>query len=521
MSSSRDDLRRLYKVGRLITKHLTTYFFYDLLLRWDGQALPKRLRSLLEDLGPIFVKFGQAVSTRPELIPPGFARELKQLQDRVVPFPTPRAVEILEEDLGSKPEELFAHFNDKPMASASLAQVYKARLPEEGAVAVKVRRPRVTQTLAEDISILYRIARWIERLAPGGRHIRMVEAVREFERTINREINFCNEMENIQELRESVQSSWRVKIPQVYSDYSTKRVLTTEWLHGCKTGDKEELRDRGHDPSEIASRIGQIYLQQILVTGVFHVDAHPGNIFVLPGGKIGLVDFGTIGRLDQEERSQLRHLLVSAVNKDSRELANRLAELGFIRRHQVRNVAQELDNIILRYFRTRFEEIKMGRLLYEVLNRIVRRHQVDLPVSYLQLTRTAILAENICEDLNPDYRWTSAVNSLQSEALFIDQMFAEMKDNFKQTARILYRLPHRLDQIMSELEEGAITGPTRDELEEMLQQFSPVGYKAGLGIAVGAVAIGATMLYINNYVYLGISGFGLTLLGFLRLLLKS
>ncbi len=518
--NSWQQVQRLWGGWWSFVKQLFIHFPVDLALKRRENPLAYRLRVLLEELGPIFVKFGQVVSTRSELLPGSFLEELEKLQDETSPFPVERSKEIIVEELGAPLEGLFERFVDQPVASASLAQVHSARIEGGGKVAVKVRRPRVAQTLSQDIAILHSLARWVERLAPATQKIRMKEAVREFARDINSELDFLQEKDHMDEMRDLVAGQEGIKIPRTYENFCSKRVLTTEWLRGIKVSRMEELQEAGHEGSEVARSIGKIYLWQLLELGIFHPDPHPGNIFVLEDGRIGLVDFGTLGRLEEEERVGLYSLLMAAVEKDSRGLARTINRLGMIPQQEVESLEKELDELITHHYRERLEEIKLGRLLYQVLNQVIRKHDFQLPSNYSRLARVAITVENLCESLDPDYRWSEAVSSYSLEEELGEAEWNLVKERLRETAKFLIEAPRRLDRALDQLESGRVGGPSKEELEQIADRIRTRQSSIGLGLATASlVGAGAFLLSAHHYqasfVVLGIAA-----IGFLRLILS-
>lgn len=499
-------------------KQLFIYFPVDLFLRRRENPLAYRLRTLLEELGPTFVKFGQVVSTRSELLPASFLEELEKLQDKTSPFSTERSRKIVTEELGAPLEELFEKFTDQPAAAASLAQVHKAQLKKGDEVAVKVRRPGVDRTLSQDLAILYFLARWVEKLAPATQKIRMKEAVREFERDINSELDFRQEKEHIDEMRGLVSGEERIKIPRTYDNFCGEKVLTTEWLQGTKANRMEQLQEAGHDTSEIARSIGRTYLHQLLKLGVFHTDPHPGNVFVLEDGRIGLVDFGTLGRLDEDERVELYSLLLGAVEKDGQGLARTLTEMGIIPRQEVESLGEELEELIERHYRERLEEIKLGRLLYQVLNQVIRKHDFRLPTGYSRLVKMAITVETLCESLDPEYRWSESVRAYSGGEEIGGAEWKVIKKRVQETAKFLIEAPRRLDRALNQLESGDIAGPSKAELEEIANQMRAGVSSIGLGLATASLVGGGAFLLTGNHHQAAYAVLGIATVGFFRLI---
>lgn len=501
-------------------RQLFIYFPVDLLLRRRENPLAYRLRVLLEELDPIFVKFGQTLSTRSDLLPDEFTQEMEKLQDKTTPFPSRESKEIIAEQLGSSPEELFASFKDQPVAAASLAQVHKARLEDGSEVAVKVRRPGVARTLSQDLDILHSLALWVERLAPAAQKIRMKEAVQEFERNIHSELDFRQEKGHMDEMRDLAAEEERLKIPRTYDGLCGEKVLTTEWLGGIKVSRREELRKTGHDPSTVAKEVGRLYMWQLLELGVFHSDPHPGNIFVLEDGNLGLVDFGTLGRLDETEKRGLYLLLLGAVERDSHRLARTLHELGMIPRNEVASLEEEIEELIDRYYQERLEEIKLGHLIYQTLNQVIRKHDFSLPTSFSRLGAVAITVENLCESLDPEFRWSEAVRAYSIEGEPGEAEWKMLKERIKETTKFFLEAPGRLDRVLTRLESGELAGPSRAELEDLVGRVGVGGSSIGLGLATAALVSGGVFLLAGDQYQAAYAVMGVSAIGFFRLILS-
>lgn len=515
-------LRRLIGVGRILIGHFFSFLVMDLLFRRKEDPLPSRLVAVLEDLGPIFIKFGQMISTQPDLLPISFLRELERLQDRVATFPDSEAERIIEEDLEKPPKQIFEEYERKPVASASLAQVYKAKISEGEPVAVKVRRPGIWERLSVDVGLLYKLAKAVEQIVPAARRVHMREAVERFERDIRKELDFDNERENIESVRQATVGQEKLNIPKTYSDYCSRRILTLEWLPGSKVSDKKELIERDMNPADLATSIGQLYLYQILEAGIYHSDPHPGNIFVLDRGEIGMVDFGLVGKLEDEDKENLTKLLYYAVRADSRGIADSLVELDLLADSDADSVQQELADIIESHYREKFRQIKMGKLLFKLLNRIVRRYEFDLPPSYLQLARTAFMVENVCEGLDPEYRWTEAFNRYHDGKRVIAEVGAQgAKEQAKELLNLLMGLPERLDRALTMLESGSVTGPTSEELEQLAVSVSPSGINIALGLAVASSLLSGSFLLTEGLFFAGLGVLGAGGVGLLGLVLSG
>jgi ubiquinone biosynthesis protein len=281
---------------------------------------PERLVLALEELGPTFVKFGQILSTRSFLLPADYAAALARLQDRVRPFPIEEVKQVLASELGDAPSKYFQQFDETPFASASIAQVHKAVLSTGQTVCVKVQRPGVRQTLELDIMILRDLANLLETYVPEARQYDPSGIVREFERTVRREIDFTTEAANLVVFRKNFADHPGIYIPRIFRELCTPRVLTTEFIEGTKISEVDRLREADVDVAAVARAGAQAVLKQVFEDGLFHADPHPGNLFVMPDGRIAPVDFGMVGRLTRKEIDDLAEFFVAAVRGDGENL---------------------------------------------------------------------------------------------------------------------------------------------------------------------------------------------------------
>ena len=269
------------------------------------ETVPVRLRLALESLGPIFVKLGQVLSTRPDLLPPAYAAELSKLQDKVPPFDADLSRRQIEQSLGKPIYELYAEFQAEPVASASIAQVHRAQLFSGEEVAVKVLRPNLMGVIESDLALMRFGATWIERLFADGKRLRPREVVEEFDKYLHDELNLMNEAANANQLRRQFSGSKMLIVPQVYFDYCSDNVLTIEWMNGTPISDIEALRKQGIDLKQLARYGVEIFFTQVFTNGFFHADMHPGNILVAPDGRYIALDFGIVGSLTEYDKRYL------------------------------------------------------------------------------------------------------------------------------------------------------------------------------------------------------------------------
>jgi len=298
--------------------------------RTSSRTLAERIRDCLEELGPTYVKLGQIMSTRPDLIPRDVIAELKKLQDHVSQFSWEEAMATVEEDLGGAIEDKFARFDETPVAAASIAQVYRAALVDGSEVAVKVQRPGIEAVIREDISILYDMARLMRSLSSISDMADPVLIVREFERSILREVDFLNEAHLTEEFRKNLAGFPGVCIAEVRWDHTTRRVLTMDYFDGIKVSDIREIKARGYDRNKLATLLAQVTLHTVFKDGLFHADPHPGNLLVLPDQRLAIIDFGMVGRFDRQTMQMLRGVAFAMAQADYDALARALLQHGLV-----------------------------------------------------------------------------------------------------------------------------------------------------------------------------------------------
>jgi ubiquinone biosynthesis protein len=369
----------------------------------------QRLRLALESLGPIFVKFGQVLSTRRDLIPPDIADELALLQDHVAPFPSEQAARIIEESLGASPTDLFAHFEADPVASASIAQVHFATLHDGREVAVKVLRPGMLEVIDKDLGLLRIVARWVERLSPDGRRLKPREVVAEFDKYLHDELDLLREASNCSQLRRNfapgTQRGDLLMVPEVYWDFCSSNVFTMERMYGIPVGQIDRLKRAGIDLEEIARKGVEIFFIQVFTDGFFHADMHPGNIYVSDRpdtfGHYIALDFGIVGTLSEFDKNYLAQNFLAFFQRDYRRVARLHIESGWV---PPDTREEELEGAIRAvcepYFDRPLEEISLGQVLLRLFQ-TSRRFHVEIQPQLVLLQKTLLNVEGLGRQLNP------------------------------------------------------------------------------------------------------------------------
>jgi len=362
----------------------------------------QRLRHALEELGPIFVKFGQALSTRPDLIPPDIAAELTRLQDRVPPFSGEEAREVIERSLDAPLAKHFATFDVQPLASASVAQVHPATLLDGTAVVVKVLRPGIEAVIDQDVALLYRLAGWVDRYWPDAKRLRPLEVVEEYDKTIHDELDMTREGANASQLRSNFPESEMIYVPEVYWEHSTREVLVMERIYGIPIRDIDAIRKAGVDLRTLAHNGVEIFFTRAFRDGFFHADMHPGNIFVGENGQYRAVDFGIMGSLADSDKRYLAENLLAFFNRDYRAVAVAHLRAGWVPPStRVDEFEAAVRTVCEPIFARPISEISFGQLVLRLFQ-VARRFDMPVQPQLVLLQKTLLNIEGLGRQLYPE-----------------------------------------------------------------------------------------------------------------------
>jgi ubiquinone biosynthesis protein len=378
-----------------------------------------RIRRALEDLGPIFVKFGQALSTRRDLLPEDIAEELVRLQDRVPPFPGAEARRTIETALGRSVEDLFQSFDEHPLASASVAQVHGARLKDGQEVVVKVLRPGVRERIRADIELLYALAGMAQRFWPDARRLRPIEVVAEFEKTILDELDLVREAANAAEIRRRFENSDLLYVPKVHWDYTRREVMVMERISGIPIGDVDRLKRERVDLKTLAERGVEIFFTQVFRDSFFHADMHPGNIFATPDARYIAVDFGIVGSISKADQYYVAENLLAFFNRDYRRVAVAHVDSGWVpRATRIEEFESAVRSVCEPIFEKPLKEISYGHLLLRLFQ-VARRFDMEVQPQLVLLQKTLLNIEGLGRELYPD------LDLWQTAKPFLERWFKE------------------------------------------------------------------------------------------------
>jgi len=460
----------------------------------EGSA-PRRLVRAMQELGPTFVKLGQVLSTRPDILPEGYLAEFATLQNQVPPFPGETARSIIQDELGAEIESLFHSFDDQPVASASIAQVHRAALPNGEVLAVKVQRPGIEQTLRSDINILYLLADLVTGQLDLGvtSPVAIVEA---FDRAVSVEIDFLSEAANAEAFSQAVADVDGVHVPQIHRSLSSRRVLCMDWVDGVKLSDIDSTQA---DRKLVMDRLVEATYQQIFVRGIFHADPHPGNLIVDDESTLSFLDFGLIGRITPEMRDTLELLFVGAVFRDPDIIARTLYRVGAADgRVQIRQLSTEIEDLLDRHGHIALKDQDTSRIALDVLD-IARAHELKLPEQYAVLARSEVTLDGIARSLVPDWDPIEATrpyaSRLAADRLDPQRMGGDLLRTGLSTATLLKDLPAQVDQLMLDLERGKLMLNTAvPELDELTRTLDRLGRALVFALGASAFLISASTL---------------------------
>jgi ubiquinone biosynthesis protein len=508
------NLGRISEIFQVAARHGFGYFLEThRLLPWrsrpedrDGDGLPSQrgqhLREMLDELGPTFVKFGQLLSMRPDVLPPDIIAELRSLQDDVTPFSYEEAEQMVQADLGQPIERLFLEFTEQPIAAASIGQVHKAVLPNGRKVAVKVQRPGAPRQIEADIALLYQAARLAKERVRALDFIDTRGIVDEFARFIRQELDYRHEARNAAAFRRDFAGHPSVHIPRVYWSYTRQRVLTLEYLEGTQLADlhpeEYSLEERRH----LAHLMTEAWMTMIFRNGFFHGDPHPANILVLAGrDQIGLVDFGLAGKLTDADMTTLTRLFIDATNENVDALPKRLAELGvrYPKEREAQFVA-ELRELFYRYYGASLAEIDQLQVIREAFD-LIYSINLKLPTRFLLLDKAIATLAQVGYEMYPDFNVFEVAKPYARGLLLARfsprRLAVRAQRETTQIAQIVRDTPYQIHDVLEQMRDGQIeVGFVHKGLDEFMHKVDVAFNRLVVALVVGAGLIGSSVIGI-------------------------
>jgi ubiquinone biosynthesis protein len=437
----------------------------------DRLTGPERITRALQELGPTFVKLGQILSTRPDLVPPELCAQLETLQASVAPITYEEAKEVVEVSLGRPVTDVFEDFSIEPLASASIAQVHTARLLDGGEeVVIKIQRPGIRQVIDADLHILYWLARQLEQTVPEAAAFDPVAIIREFDRAISRELSFKYEASNLQRIARNFSSWDTVYIPHLYGDYSSDTIMVMERLRAHKI---TEAAEHGHYMDPIARECVRMVFKMAYEDGFFHGDLHPGNLLILDDGRIGLIDFGLVGRMTQTMKDAMADLVLGIVTRNDESVARSLFEMS-VRNGHVDYAAFEQDVselLSIHFDSASLADVDFGVCLRDIVNGAIR-HNLRVPPEYTMFFKALMTVEGIGKIVSPDLDLVSElrpyVEQLVAQRYGPERVLRNVVDTLQSFGRFARQFPISAGAFLSQLEQGKVSlGLDLNQLSEL------------------------------------------------------
>jgi len=448
-----------------------SYLFPWLWFRKNPDSRAVRLRRTLEDLGPIFVKFGQILSTRRDLLPEDIADELAKLQDQVPPFDNQVAIAIIEKAYGTSVSIAFKSFQTEPLASASIAQVHVAELHDGSEVVVKVLRPGIEKIIKRDVALLYTLAHLAQRYWAHGRRLRPVDVVSEYEKTIYDELDLMREAASASQLRRNFNASDILYVPEIYWDLTTRNVMVMERIHGTPVSDIPKLIQHGIDLQKLAEQGVEIFFTQVFRDSFFHADMHPGNIFVSDEGQYIAIDFGIMGTLSREDQHYLAGNFLAFFRRDYHRVAVLHVESGWVPADtRIDEFEAAIRTVCEPIFERPLKDISFGHLLLRLFQ-TAQRFNMEVQPQLVLLQKTLLNIEGLGRQLYPELDlWKTAKPYLErwmDEQIGVRALFKGVKDNAPQWAEILPEIPNLIHAALKNSQQNK--GETSTLLQEAKQ----------------------------------------------------
>ena len=479
------------------------------------ESRAKRLRKVLEELGPTFVKLGQLLSTRPDLIPAEYIEEFEKLQDKVPAMDFSDVVEELNNSLSGSYSQHFSNVDSTPLASASIGQVHKAVLNSGQEVVVKVQRPNIKSTIETDIEIMLTLAQLMKNRIFSDSFFDPVEIVNEFSEIITEELDYRIEAKNYKRFKKNFSKEEDVKVAKIYNDLTNKKVLTMEYIKGIGVKQVDNKIER----KKLAQVISDSFMKQILIDGFFHGDPHPGNILITSDYKLALIDFGVVGQLNRDDKEVIASLFISVIKKDVDGIVDALLELGMVTEEiDLNSFKRDFYKLLDRYHGVALEEIEIGVILNKILE-LAYSYKIKLPIEFILLGKSMVTIEGVVEKLDPEFNFVEAAKPFIKEILkqrynpkrVANDLFSETKDFLE----VLKQLPDDSKEIFELLKQDKLQINMKHlELDRLISKLDIVINRLSVSIIVTALIIGSSLIMLSDrgqmlfgYPIIGVTGY--------------
>ena len=463
----------------------------------------QRLRMALAELGPTFIKLGQILSTRPDLIPFQYVKELEKLQDNVPPFSQDEVKKCFATQFNCTIPNIFLDFEDEPIAAASIAQVHRATLPSGQKVAVKIQRPNIKRTIETDISILFDIAGILEKYFPESELYNPRGIVKEFAKTIRAELDFIREGRNIDHFQNNFKQDSTLHFPEVYWETTTHNILTMEFIDGVKISEIDFSQRNDLDAKIIARNGALSTLKMIFEHGLFHADPHPGNIFVLPENILAPIDFGMVGRLDDQTKNYLRNLLLAIVERDVDKIIRIFIDAEVLdEMSDTRSLRLDLNDFIESYYGLPLYQLEIEKLLSDLID-VLRRHRIGLLTDVVLMAKALATVEGVGRKLDPEFNLITLVEpyvqQLMLQPFLPKKQLKELKQTIEDTGALLKVLPGELRYILRRIKKGKISFIFEHRgLDRLIMELDKSSNRLAFSLIIAALIIGSSIIVFSD-----------------------
>ncbi len=469
----------------------------------DESTVAVRFRRMLEELGPTFVKFGQLLSTQEGILPESFIEELKQLQDNVEPFGFEEVKSIIESELSKSMEELFDEFDKVPEASASLGQVHKAKLKSGEYVAVKIQRPGIEDVIASDMFLLKRLGMLISKRVKQFFHFDIMPLIDEFDKTIRREMDYEIEAHFIEVFKKNLSKFDYVYVPRVFWQFTTRKIITMEYIFGYKATNKKRLIEAGFNLEELAVKGAKVFWYQIFDVGLFHADPHPGNIIIMNDGRICYIDYGMVGKITNEDKVNLIEMISGFIEKDATKIFYSIENFAAVSEDVNEDeLIMDIDELIEMYHSLPLKRMNLTRILRDVFA-VLRKHRIVIKRSSSRLLRAIMIADGVGRDFYPGFNFVDiAAPYFKKFARKYYSPFNVLKLLFQPSPDYLIaakKLPSATKHIVNSMQKGSFKiNAEVNEFSRMIDTFRYVARQIGISLVMSAVIIGMSILLANH-----------------------
>ncbi|WML52824.1 AarF/ABC1/UbiB kinase family protein [Neobacillus sp. PS3-12] len=499
-----------------------------------NKSTGERIRLFLEELGPTFVKIGQVASTRYDVLPADIISELENLQDQAPPFPYENVQKIIEDELGHPIADLFKEFNEEPLAAASIGQVHYAVLKTGEPVAIKIQRPNMKGTIETDLEILQDLALLAEQRLDWAAHYQIRDIVDELAKSLLEELDYSIEGRNSEKIANQFKNDSGIVIPKVYWEYTTKKVLTMEYVEGIKLNEAEKLKEAGNNPKELAKNVVNSILKQILVEGYFHGDPHPGNVLALPGDDLVFLDFGMVGRLSSEMKNNLASLVIALMRKKTDDVVKSIMHMGIVPEDiDVMSLRADVDRLYEKYYDVALSTTSLAQVIGDLFA-VAYRHHIRIPSDLTLLGKTLLTMEGMVVKLDPEISILKVAEPFGKRLLMEryepKKVAGNVWDQLVEMGGFVNDLPKTLNEISLLLKKGKvkqeISFPDSDKIINKLNRISNrIAFSISLlsfsivfmGLIIGSSLSGKTSTFLLKIPTVEI-GFGVTVFMFLFLI---